>query len=152
MKIFKITTVKDDNELVRSNGTNLAQNMSEAEIAETRRIIERLDRLANLLANEFGFDKDKVMEDFFKDLQIIQNPRLLNQLDMNNSADALTKEIVEMWQQDPDAFNLIQNNFLDHIMNMSDERALAIFRQAMPQLQAPQRRYYIGNNNQRRIR
>ena len=152
MKIFKITTIKDDNELVRSHGTNLARNMSEAEIAETRRIIERLDRLANLLVDEFGFDKDKVMEDFFKDLQIIQNPRLLNNLDMNNSADVLTKEIVEMWQQDPDAFNFIQNNFLDHIMNMSDETALAIYRQAMPQLQAPQRTYYIGNNGQRRLR
>lgn len=153
MRIFKITTVKDDNELVRSNENSLAKKgMSQAEAEETMRIIARLDRLANLVAEEFHFEKEDVMRDFFKDLQLLKNPELINQLNMNSTADMLSKQIIEEWQENPEEFNLVRNSAIDYIMKMSDEKALNILRQTLPQLQAPQRGYYIGRNNQRRIR
>ena len=153
MRIFKITTVKDDNELVRSNENSLAKKgMSQAEAEETMRIIARLDRLANLVAEEFHFEKEDVMRDFFKDLQLLKNPELINQLNMNSTADMLSKQIIEEWQENPEEFNLVRNSAIDYIMKMSDEKALNILRQTLPQLQTPQRGYYIGRNNQRRIR
>ena len=145
--------IKDRNEVVRANaGRELMNNMSEEEIAETRRILERLDRLATRVAQEFNFDKEAVMRDFIKDLQLIKNPSLVSRLDVNSGADMLTKQIVEEIASDPEVLNAYQNQALDYIMELSDDDAIRILSQAIPRLGYTARNQYLAHNEQRRLR
>ena len=149
---MKVKIIKDDGELVqRVNERGLAQNMSEEEIAETRRIIARLDNLATRVADEFGFDKELVMRDFIKDLRLIQNPTLVNNLDTTSGADVLTKQIIEEIASDPEVLNIYQNRTLDYIMDLSDDDAIQILRQAIPRIGYTARTQYLPNNNRRRL-
>ena len=145
--------IKDRNEVVRANaGRELMNNMSEEEIAETRRILERLDRLATRVAQEFNFDKEAVMRDFIKDLQLIKNPSLVSRLDVNSGADMLTKQIVEEIASDPEVLNAYQNQALDYIMELSDDDAIRILSQSIPRLGYTARNQYLAHNEQRRLR
>ena len=155
---MKIRLKKDDrydiarrNEVGRRNTTEVSGDNRYTE--ETRRILEKLGRLATAVANHFGWDPEIVMRDFVKDLAIINNPALIAELDTNNPVDQMTDQLMRMYLADDEAFNIFRNTALAQIMNMSEERAIQTLEQILGrgQIGTSRTNQFIGNRNARRI-
>jgi len=120
---------------------------------ESRRIFEKLGRLATAIANHFGWEPGLVMQDFVKDLAIINDPSMLGRLDPNNPIDKMTQDLMSMYIGSAEDFNVFQNEALAQIMNMSEERAVQTLEKLIGrgQLGTTRANQFLGNSNQRRL-
>ena len=112
-------------EVARSIGTEVSGDNSYTE--GTRKVLEKIGKIAKAVAKKLGWDEGLVFQDMVRDLQLLGNPRLVEQLDPSNPVDQLTKQILEMQLQgligngeDYDAF---KSSTLTALMNMDENQA-----------------------------
>ena len=136
--------------VARRNGTNevLENNRYEE---ETRRILEKLGRIAHAVAEKLGWDEGLVMRDMVKDLALINDPSLIAQLDPNNPVDQMTDQIMRMYLDDGEAFNEMRNTAVTRIMNMREEDAANLLYQMFNQGQLSGSQYQRLENRNRRL-
>ena len=136
--------------VARRNGTNevLENNRYEE---ETRRILEKLGRIAHAVAEKLGWDEGLVMRDMVKDLALINDPSLIAELDPNNPVDQMTDQIMRMYLDDGEAFNEMRNTAVTRIMNMREEDAANLLYQMFNQGQLSGGQYQRLENRNRRL-
>lgn len=110
------------NEVARTyNRNQVSANNDYTE--RTREVLEKLGRLATAVADKLGWDAGLVMQDFIKDLRLINDPSLVRELDASNPIDQMTAQVMEIYTADPEAFNVFRNNAVNQIMHMDEEEA-----------------------------
>lgn len=115
---------------------------------ETRRVLEKIGAIARATAEKLGWDEGLVFQDMVRDLQLLGNPALVEQLDPSNPIDMLTKQILEMQigglLGDDSALNEMRSSTLNALMHMDEE-------QAAEQLYRMFNRGQISGNNYQRV-
>lgn len=135
----------------RRNGEVSADNRY---TEETRKILEKLGKLATAVANHFGWDPRVVFEDFVKDLRIINKPSVLAELDPSNPIDVMTRDLMSHYIGNEEDFNVFQNQALAQIMNMSEERAVQTLASILGRGQigtSARTRQALGNRGARKL-
>ena len=138
------------NEISRTSNRNQVSANNEY-TENSRRVFEKLANLATKIAEHFDWDPSLVFEDFVKDLALINDPTLRNNLDPNNPVDVMTGQLFDMYTEDPEAFNIFRNQAVSQIMNMSEDRAIAMLEQYFGNRLGGGSQLLEGNNRYRRI-
>lgn len=96
-------------------------------IEETQRILEKIGRIAKATAEKLGWDEGLVFQDMIRDLQLLGNPALVEQLDPSNPIDQMTKQILEMQLQgligNEGDYEVFKSSTLNALMNMNEQQA-----------------------------
>ena len=94
---------------------------------ETRRVLEKIGAIARATAEKLGWDEGLVFQDMVRDLQLLGNPALVEQLDPSNPIDVLTKQILEMQigglLGDNNALTEMRSSTLNALMHMDEQEA-----------------------------
>lgn len=143
-----------NNNLENRNSTSVSTNEESEATRKLREVLNKLSQIATAIAQHFNWDKDLVFADLVSDLQILNNPAKLSELE-DNPINQMTKEIMSHYLASPEEFDLMRNQAVDMIMNMSNSEAVRrlslLIRQGV--LGNPERyNNLIGNtNNTRRL-
>ena len=123
---------------------------------ETRKILEKIGKIAKATAEKLGWDEGLVFQDMIRDLQLLGNPALVEQLDPSNPIDQMTKQVLEMQLSgllgDGNDYELFKSSTLTALMRMDEQQAANQLYQMFNRGQITGGNYQrIENRNQRAL-